>query len=173
MVSVLGAALVALLVYGVVGSGANDSLDQAVRAGERPAAPDRARKLPLLDGGGGRALADLEGRPVLVNFWASWCEPCAEEMPLLKDAQRRLQRRGGTVLGVTFQDSPADSKAFEARFEVTWDSVRDVGTDLADAFGNTGLPETFLLDGRGRVLDLWRGQLTRPVMERMLKRVEA
>jgi cytochrome c biogenesis protein CcmG/thiol:disulfide interchange protein DsbE len=172
-VSVLSAALVALLVYGVVGAGSDTSLDQAVKRGDRPQAPLRDLPRPLLDGSGQRSLKDLEGRPVLLNFWASWCDPCRSEVPLLKDAQRRLKTKGGEVLGATFEDAPTDSQAFERELRISWPSVRDVGSRLADEFGNTGLPETFLLDGQGRVVDLWRGELTRPVLDRMLGKVGA
>src|SRR5690606_390966 len=99
--------------------------------GERPAAPDLA--LPVLEGSGTRSLADLRGQVVVLNFWASWCDPCKTEAPELERAQKRLEREGaGTVLGVTFRDASDDSKDFMREFGLTYPSVRDVDGKLAE-----------------------------------------
>lgn len=156
---VFAAALVALLLYGVFGTGQDDSLDQAVRDGERPAAPGLTRALPALDGDGTKRLADYEGKVVVLNFWASWCEPCKAEAPALQAVQQDLQAKGdGTVLGATYNDEPDASKAFEREFSLTYPSVRDVGTELAEDFGTQNLPETFVLDAEQRVVAISRGQ---------------
>ncbi len=157
---VFGAALVALLLYGVFGTGQDDSLDQAVRDGERPAAPGLTRELPALDGSKGVRLADLKGQVVVLNFWASWCEPCKAEAPALEAVHRDLQAKGdGTVLGATFNDEPDASRAFEREFDLSYRSTRDVGTELAEGFGTQNLPETFVLDAEQRVVAISRGQV--------------
>ncbi len=148
--------LVGLLVYGVVGVGASTTIDDAVRRGERPAAPSRT--LPRLGGGTG-SIAELRGRPAVVNFWASWCGPCKDEAPALKRAHARLAREGGTVLGVTVDDSTPDSQAFVREFSLPFPSLRDVDGELGEDFGRTGVPETFVLDAQGRVVALSRGQV--------------
>ena len=160
IVIVLCTGLVAILVYGVVNAGVDDSLDQAVKDGKRPAAPGRAVALRNLDGGGRTSLADLAGKVVVLNFWASWCDPCRGEAPLLERAQRRLRRSGGTVLGVTYKDRASASRAFARQYGYTFPSVRDDELDLAPEFGTIRLPETFVLDRRGRVVAISRGEIT-------------
>lgn len=156
-VSVLALALVALLVFGVLQTADDTSLDQAVANGERPVAHDAS--LPLLDGDGSRALADFGGRYVVVNFFASWCDPCIAEAPLLNRLQRRLAGHG-TVLGVSWNDATDDSRDFVREHGVRFPVVRDVDGAFARAYGISGLPETFVVDPAGRVVALKRSQLT-------------
>jgi cytochrome c biogenesis protein CcmG/thiol:disulfide interchange protein DsbE len=168
---VAAAALVGLLVYGVASRQQDRTLDSAVAHGKRPAAP--ARSLPVLGAPGDRSLAQLRGKPVLVNFWASWCEPCKAEAPLLEQAQHRLGRVGGTVLGVTYEDTTSDSLRFVRRFGLSYPNVRDIGGKLARAYGTTGLPETFLVDREGRVAALARGQIGQKFLDSALPKVGA
>src|SRR5271169_332917 len=87
----LGACLVGLLIYGISHRAASRTLDELVAQGDHPAAPEAARMLPVLGGGGLRSLSSLKGKVVVLNFWASWCEPCEEEAPLLERTQKQLQ----------------------------------------------------------------------------------
>jgi cytochrome c biogenesis protein CcmG/thiol:disulfide interchange protein DsbE len=157
-VFVLALALVGLLVFGVLQTTDDTSIDQAVARGEHPQAHDAS--LPLLDGSGQRALADYrDGGYVVVNFFASWCEPCEDEAPLLNRLQRRLAGRG-TVVGVSWNDAIDDSKGFVREHGVRFPVVRDVNGTFARAYGVTGLPETFIVDPQGRIVALKRSQLT-------------
>ena len=169
VVGVLAAALVGLLVYGVVHGGDDTTLDDAVKAGKRPEAPGLTMKRPLLNSPGEKSLADFNGQVVVLNFWASWCEPCRDEAPVLEKAQEKLAAaRSGTVLGATFNDATDDASAFEREFKITYPSLRDVGTDLAHGFGTNKLPETFVLDRQGRVVAVSRGQLSQKFLDRAL-----
>ena len=160
IVVALSAGLLALLVYGVVNTGVDNSLDDAVRKGQRPLAPGTAVALRKLDGEGRMSLAQLRGKVVIVNFWASWCDPCKGEAPLLQRAQKRLEREGGTVLGVTYKDRASASRDFAREFGYTFPSLRDDELKLAPKFGTIKLPETFVLDRAGRVVAISRGEIT-------------
>src|SRR5690242_4989065 len=121
----------------------------ALARGERPAAP--ALELPRLGSAGKASLADYRGRVVVLNFWASWCDPCKSETPLLQRWQRRIQSQGATVLGVDEQDVEGDALSFARRYGVTYPSLRDGPGAKQKEFGVTGVPETIVIDRRGRV----------------------
>lgn len=171
---VMAAALVALLVYGVAAKGTDKTLDDAVRKAQRPPVPGATLTLPRLDGTGTSDLAAYHGKILVVNMWASWCTPCRDEAPTLQKAQKQLQADGaGTVLGVTYNDIPRKSKAFEREFGLTFPSLRDVNTSLYRALGSTGLPETFVVDAAGRVVALSRGQITEQFLTGAIAKAKA
>src|SRR5215218_8364001 len=95
-------ALVALLAYGLASNEPDRAIDDAVARGERKMAPEL--ELPRLSGQGVRSLADYRGRVVVLNFWASWCDPCRAESPLLQRWHERISKRDGLVLGVDALD---------------------------------------------------------------------
>jgi cytochrome c biogenesis protein CcmG/thiol:disulfide interchange protein DsbE len=168
LVAVLAvAALVGLLVYGLAARSEDTTLDEAVQKSERPVAPDLA--LPVLGSDAKQSLADLRGQVVVLNFWASWCEPCRGEAPELERVQKRLiADHAGTVLGVTFRDASKDSTAFMREFGLTYPSIRDVDGKLAQQYGTRALPETFVIDRQGRVVALSRGAIDRKFIDRAL-----
>jgi cytochrome c biogenesis protein CcmG, thiol:disulfide interchange protein DsbE len=115
------------------------------------------------------ATDDLAGRPYVVNFWASWCVPaCVDEHPVLAAAHERY---GGEVaiVGVLYQDDPADAEGFLARYgDAGYAHVHDESGRLAIDFGGTGPPETFFVDADGIVRDKQFGPLTDALLaERM------
>ena len=164
VIAVLGALLAGLLVYGVAQQGEDTSLDAAVRDGKRPAAPEPALALPRLGSEGTSSLADYHGKVVVLNFWASWCTPCREEAPLLSRFQRTLGDRG-TVLGVTYKDDPEASLAFSRKYDLGYPSLRDSKLELAPKYGTQALPETFVIDGGGRIVAVSRGQVSQEFLD--------
>jgi cytochrome c biogenesis protein CcmG, thiol:disulfide interchange protein DsbE len=172
VVAVLAAGLVALLVYGVVQRGDDTTLDSAVKDGQRPAAPGTAVRLPTLDGSRQRSLAELRGKVVVLNFWASWCGPCENEAPVLERAQQRLAPTGGTVLGVTYKDDASASRDFVHKYRISYPSLRDDKLALAPKYGTTKLPETFVLDKSGRIVALSRGEISQSFLARAINRAQ-
>jgi cytochrome c biogenesis protein CcmG, thiol:disulfide interchange protein DsbE len=157
-------ALIALLAYGVASQQTDTSIEDAVATGDRLDAPDET--LPLLGEGGEGSLADYRGKVVVLNFWASWCPPCIDELPLLERTQRRIEDRGATVLGVNYKDIPEDALRLVRRFGLSFPSLRDRDGEYAEDFAATGFPETFVVDRKGRIAAVRRG----PVDERWLAR---
>src|SRR3954463_10002759 len=165
----VAAALVGLLVYGVAQRADNRTLDEAVAKGQRPVAPPRP--LPVLGPGPERSLASFRGKPVILNFWASWCDPCRIEAPLLEQAQHRLAARGGTVLGVTYRDASPAAQKFSRKFDLTYPRLRDAAGQLAKDYGTRALPETFVIDGSGHVAAIQRGMVDRRFLNDALAKV--
>lgn len=98
------------------------------------------------------ALSELKGHPVVLNIWASWCVPCREEAPILERAWRRWGPRGVYFLGLDTQDVPEDAQAFLREYGITYPSVREPSNGIARAYGSTGLPESFFISDRGRIV---------------------
>jgi cytochrome c biogenesis protein CcmG, thiol:disulfide interchange protein DsbE len=169
-------ALLALLAWATLTAGSGRSLVARVAAGEAPAAPSfslevlwrRAETWPidarrrLADGR--LELAELRGRPVVVNFWASWCIPCRDEAPIL-NASSRAHAGKVIFLGINVQDLREDALAFSREFETPYVSVRDRGNGSYDDYGLTGVPETYYLDGAGRIVAHSPGAISRASLE--------
>ena len=172
LAAVVALGLVGLLMYGLVAKAEDDSIEQAVARGDFPPAPSAA--LPVLGGSGTQSVAELRGKVVVLNFWASWCVPCRTEAPILERAHKRLTVSGaGTVLGVTYNDSTPASLRFADQTGMSFPSVRDVGTKLAERYGTNRIPETFVIDRRGRVVDVFRGQIDQAFIDRALAKAQA
>jgi len=159
-------AFIALLAFGLRTKGPDDLIDSNLAEGRAPRAPgftlevlERGVLPPRLERSVGAAMADgrvsieeLRGTPVVLNLWASWCTPCREESPRLQDGWTRWGRRGVAFLGLNIQDLRGDARSFTREFGLTYPSVRDARRDVADRYGATGIPETFFVDRRGRVV---------------------
>lgn len=102
--------------------------------------------LPMLRSDETLSSKDLEGHPVVVNFWASWCVPCREEAPALQAAWEKYESTGVRIVGVNVQDSEQDAADFVEEFGLTYPIVRDTNLSLWTKLGVRGLPETFFLD---------------------------
>ncbi len=107
--------------------------------------------LSRLDRPGKLRLSALRGKVVVLNFWASWCFPCKKEAPVLQAASKRWAARV-VVLGVDVNDFRGDARRFMRRHGITYPVVHDNENVTLPKYGLTGLPETFFLDRRGRVV---------------------
>ena len=168
---VLVALLLGLLVQRTLAKDAGPHLLSEVRAGNMPLAPQfdlaviwpHAETWPAELRG---TLADerlspreLHRYPVVMNFWASWCLPCKAEAPRLTSSAR--EHAGDVVfLGLDVQDFESDALRFLDRYDTNYVSVRDGGDATYSAYGLTGLPETYFLDRRGRVVAHWIGEIS-------------
>ncbi|MEJ7893151.1 MAG: TlpA disulfide reductase family protein [Solirubrobacteraceae bacterium] len=159
----VAALLVGLLAYGVAQQDAQTTTASALQPGETP--PEAGAKLPALGAETEGAVADYRGKVVLVNFWASWCPPCTDELPMLERAQASLEREGATVLGITTRDNSEDALAFQDRYGLTFPSLRDGGGDIGEAWGVAQLPESFLLDRDGKVAAVVQGPVTQEFID--------
>jgi peroxiredoxin len=110
-------------------------------------------------------LSKYRGRLVLLNFWASWCAPCREEMPLFSKWQRDLGAKGLQVIGVSMDDDANEVKKFLAAYPVTYPIVMG-DARFAEHFGGVlGLPLSYLIDAQGRVVARYQGELDLAKME--------
>ena len=116
-----------------------------------------------------RRLSDLQGQVVVLNFWASWCTSCKDEVAELEAVHRRWGGRGVAVLGVAIQDAQPDAKAFMQRYRQTFPSVYDPAGEVAVEYGVIGLPETFIIGQDGKVLFKFLGPVTQPMLEEQLQ----
>ena len=147
---VAAAALVGLLTYGVTSRGTKDSIASRLAAGERVTAAQDSL-LVLGDDARKASLADYRGKVVVLNFWASWCDPCVDELPLLERTHKRLAADDALVLGVDTQDAQSEAMGFVRRFKLTFPSVRDPNNEFGKEFETTGVPETFVIDRKGLI----------------------
>jgi cytochrome c biogenesis protein CcmG/thiol:disulfide interchange protein DsbE len=159
-------ALVALLAYGLASNEPDRSVEDKLAVGGREPAPKV--ELPALSGGGTGSLADYRGRVVVLNVWASWCDPCRDESPLLQRWHRRLRKDGATVLGIDVQDVAGDARNFVAEYGLTYPMLRDGPGDIRDEFGILGLPETFVIDRQGRIAAVARGPVDEEFMRKQV-----
>jgi len=159
LISLAGVSLIGLLIYGVTAQSASRTLDEALAQGQRPRAPDATRSLQGLSAARAVSLSSFHGKVVVLNFWASWCEPCQTEAPLLEHAQSQLERHGATVLGVTYLDASPDSERFVRHYHLTYPNLRDSDGEFAHSYGTDQLPESFIIDRQGRIVKLRRSEI--------------
>jgi len=105
------------------------------------------------------SLSDYTGRPVLINFWASWCPPCREEFPELASAREAHADSGFEILGVTSNDSEDGARRFVADAKAEWPMLPDTGGATWAAYGGVGLPTSFFIDAEGIVQRVHIGPL--------------
>ena len=162
--------LLALLVWKVAHQTGGGNVAAEVRKGRTPTAPDFT--LPRLDGRGDLSLASFRGKAVLVNFWASWCDPCRGEAPLLEQAAQSYAGRL-VVLGVDFQDFSGDARKFVSKYHITYPVVRDGSGKWLERYGVSGAPETFYVNADGKVVAHTPGAVDRGTLADGIRRALA
>lgn len=166
LVAVLGAAGVIVARSGTAPASSAEHPGERVTAGGQARAP--RVEFERFDGRPAR-LQDWRGRPVVVNFWASWCPPCVAEM---RDALEPLHDQLGdriAFLGVDVQDTRAAARDVVERTGVTYELADDPDGALFTAFGGFGMPTTVLVDANGRVVAHHTGALTRAELEGLVR----
>jgi cytochrome c biogenesis protein CcmG/thiol:disulfide interchange protein DsbE len=113
-------------------------------------------------------LSDLRGRPVILNFWASWCVPCIEEFPLLREAAERHADDDLAIVGVIFDDGPEAAAAFMKEHGGTWPALLDPGMEVAADYAVFGPPETYFIGRDGRIVARQIGQFSERSLDEKL-----
>jgi cytochrome c biogenesis protein CcmG/thiol:disulfide interchange protein DsbE len=98
------------------------------------------------------SLKSLRGKPVVINFWASWCPPCREEAPLLERTWRTYQNRGVIFIGVDLQDRLEDALNYIRKFDITYPNGPDPIGEISIDYGVAGLPVTFFVSRKGEIV---------------------
>lgn len=117
-------------------------------------------------------LSDWKGRPVVINFWATWCTPCQEEMPLLIEAHRTHSADGLIMLGVNAQESAEQAKKFVDKFQIPFAVVLDSRGEVMQLYTVRGLPTTVFIDREGRIVARYAGLLSRKVLDEFLVQIQ-
>lgn len=114
--------------------------------------------LPMFDGGE-LTLSSLKGKPVVINFWASWCVPCREEAAVLEKTWRAYKDKDVTFIGVDIQDKESDARAFLKEFNTTYPNGIDRKGKITIDYGVSGIPVTFFVNRDGRIVNRWVGAI--------------
>jgi cytochrome c biogenesis protein CcmG/thiol:disulfide interchange protein DsbE len=153
----VGALLVAAIVVAELASGGGS--ERVGRAA--PPLPAKALRPPGTD------LAALRGKPALIDFFASWCAPCAEEAPTLRALATSLGARA-TVVAVDWDDAGGPARAFVRKHGWTFPVLTDTSGTAGESYGLVGLPTSFVLDPEGRIVATFRGPQSEAKLRRAL-----
>ncbi|GER87258.1 alkyl hydroperoxide reductase [Dictyobacter vulcani] len=119
------------------------------------------------------SLADYKGKPVIINFWASWCDPCVRETPFLQRSWPDLQSKGIELLGVDGGEPSSAGIKFLQKYGVGYTNVADtVGGDTLISYGVTNKPETFFIDRNGKVVAHWIGEIDAAGLQQELAKLQ-
>jgi len=171
-------ALLAALTEGPRASVAHPSgIDEAARELDliRPARPKQASDFSVsLLGGKTLELKGQRGKPMLINFWATWCAPCRDEMPAMERLYLKHRERGFMLLAVSVDTDAALVKPFLEKYRLTFPVALDAKMDLANTYGVRALPASFLIDRNGYLTALalgpraWDNRAAHALIEAML-----
>lgn len=145
-------------------------IDGPVKQGFMPKPGEDAPEFTfVLDNGHFVSLADLKGRPILINFWATWCPPCRSEMPeLVKAAAAHPEL---VVLAVDLEEARSQIEPFAEQFKMSLPIIRDAEGKVHDLYAVRGLPTTFFIGRDGKVQGVHSGQLTPQLLQQELAKI--
>lgn len=126
--------------------------------------------LPLFSGGN-ITLSSLKGKPVVLNFWASWCPPCREEALTLEETWQVYQDRDVTFIGIDIQDREADARAYIEEFGITYPNGPDIGGKITINYGVAGIPVTFFVNREGRIVSRWVGAISEGLLKARIEEI--
>ncbi|RPI29908.1 MAG: TlpA family protein disulfide reductase [Chloroflexota bacterium] len=119
------------------------------------------------------ALSSLRGQVVVINFWASWCNPCREEADYLEQTWRKYQDDGVVFIGIDYADTEKEALAYIDEFDITYFNGPDLGTRISQAYNIQGVPETFFVDKRGNLRGVKIGPLKAPELDNKIEELLA
>ena len=161
-------------VIGVAVYSAVQSEQKATNAAVRRAGTQApAFNVPGLHGGRVRS-ADARGRPMVINFWASWCVPCRAEFPALATLRKDVPRKDLDIVGMTYKDLPDDARRFAKEHDATWRlGYGGVQGGVGKAYGVRSLPQTFFVDRNGKIVARFFGELSEEQFKSEAKKIMA
>lgn len=118
-------------------------------------------------------LSDMRGKPVVLNFWASWCVECRYETDVLEQAWLKYREDGVVFLGVAYADVEPNSIAYMQEFGVTFPHAPDLGTDISQDYEITGVPETFFIDKDGVIRHVQIGAVDQQMLDTLIPQMLA
>lgn len=127
--------------------------------------------LPRVDGKGAISLQSLRGKPTVLNFWATWCQPCMQEHHVLQEGALRAGSRFQFV-SVVYEDEPEKITRFLASSGSTYPALVDHEGRTAIAYGVYGVPETFFIDAKGQIIAKYPGPLSPRLLDEYLAQLE-
>lgn len=168
VVSLLNVGLLALILTQLLTPAPNTGSDPLVG---HPAPNFSLAMLRPDTGKSALSLSNFKGKPIVLNFWASWCAPCKEEAPLLESTWKRVQAQGkdAVILGIDYQDSNNDGISFLQLNGITYPAVLDTDGLVSMKYGVTSLPVTIFINRNGTVISRAARELTAQVLSSNLQ----
>lgn len=118
------------------------------------------------------SLSDLQGKIVILNFWASWCGPCRAEAPELEAIWQDFKNDDVVLLGIAYADNGPRSEAFLEEFDVNYMNAPDLGTRISEAYNIQGVPETFVINANGEIAEFIYAGVTYNQLERIIDQLQ-
>jgi len=116
-------------------------------------------------------LAQLQGQPILLDFWASWCGPCAMQAPILERLSQRYAKDGLVVVGINVDDAPEVARHYAEKRQLSYPIVVDANDESQKLYGVRSLPSVVLVDRKGKVRQFWAGVVDESVLDEEIGQV--